>query len=77
MKELIDFMARSLVDQPDQVVVHEAGTRRGEAVYELTVAPDDVGKVIGRQGRTARAMRNILAAAASLQGRQASLDILD
>ena len=77
MKELIEFMARSLVDSPDQVSVDEGGSRRGETIYELTVAPEDLGKVIGRQGRTARAMRTILSAAASVQGQQVSLDILD
>lgn len=77
MRELVEFMARSLVDHPDQVSVDEAGSRRGESVYELTVAPEDLGKVIGRQGRTARAMRTILSAAASIQGQQVSLDILD
>lgn len=77
MKELVEFMARSLVDSPDQVRVDQAGSRRGESIYELTVAPEDLGKVIGRQGRTARAMRTILSAAGSVQGQQASLDILD
>lgn len=77
MRELVEFIARSLVDKPDQVVVRDGGSRRGEAVYELTVAPEDVGKVIGRQGRTARAIRTVLSASASLQGRAATLDILD
>lgn len=77
MQELIEFMARSLVDKPDQVRVDEAGSRRGESVYELSVAPEDLGKVIGRQGRTARAMRTVLSAAASVQGQSVSLDIVD
>ena len=76
MKELIEFLAKSLVDQPDEVEVAEF-RRENATVLELTVAPDDLGKVIGRQGRTARAIRSILAAAASKAHRRYSLDILD
>jgi predicted RNA-binding protein YlqC (UPF0109 family) len=62
MKELLGLMARALVDHPDEVVVTEI---EGEqtTVYELKVAQDDLGKVIGKQGRTARAIRTILASA--------------
>ena len=76
MKELIEFLAKSLVDQPDEVEVAEF-RRENATVLELTVAPDDLGKVIGRQGRTARAIRSILAAAANKAHRRYSLDILD
>lgn len=76
MKELIEFLAKSLVDNADEVRVrtHE---RDQQTVLELEVAPADLGKVIGRQGRTARAMRTLLAAAGQKSRRRYSLDILD
>ena len=75
MKELVEFIARSLVDHPEEVRVDEV--RRADAtVYELRVAPDDLGRVIGRQGRTARAIRNILSATEK-GGVRAILDIVD
>ena len=75
MKDLVEFIAKSLVDQPEQVRVDEV--RRGDAtVVELRVAPDDLGRVIGRQGRTARAIRNLIAAA-ERGGSRTILDILD
>jgi len=76
MKELIEQIAKALVDNPDQVSVHAI---EGEqtTVLELRVAQSDLGKVIGRQGRTARAMRTLLAAAGNKQRRRYILDILD
>ena len=76
LKELVDFMARGLVDHPDEVAVEilQAGD---DAVYELQVHPDDIGHVIGKQGRTARAMRLTLGAAASKMDRRADLEIAD
>ncbi len=75
MKDLVEFIAKSLVDHPEQVRVDEV--RRGDAtVVELRVAPDDLGRVIGRQGRTARAMRNLITAAEH-SGSRPILDILD
>jgi predicted RNA-binding protein YlqC (UPF0109 family) len=75
MKDLVEFIAKSLVDHPEEVRVDEV--RRGETtVVELRVAPDDLGRVIGRQGRTARAMRNLIAAA-ERGGSRTILDILD
>ncbi|MEO8216980.1 MAG: KH domain-containing protein [Acidobacteriota bacterium] len=76
MKALIEFLARSLVDRPDEVEVREL-RRDSATVLELMVAPEDLGKVIGRQGRTARAIRSVLAAASSKSQRRFSLDILD
>ncbi|HVT03231.1 MAG TPA: KH domain-containing protein [Thermoanaerobaculia bacterium] len=76
MKELVEFIARSLVDETDGVRVTEQQRDRLR-VLELRVAQADLGKVIGRQGRTARAMRNVLAAACSKSGRRYSLDIID
>jgi predicted RNA-binding protein YlqC (UPF0109 family) len=76
MKELIEFLAKSLVDEPDEVEIRTR-TRDQATVVELTVAPNDLGKVIGRQGRTARAMRTLLNTAGNKQRRRYILDILD
>lgn len=76
MKELVEFVAKSLVDSPDEVKVRVR--ERDEAtVLELSVAAADLGKVIGRQGRTARALRTILSAAGQKTRRRYTLDILD
>jgi len=76
MKPLIEFLAKSLVDTPAEVSVHSI--ERGDAtVLELEVAQPDLGKVIGRQGRTARAIRTLLSAAGQKQRRRYILDILD
>jgi hypothetical protein len=74
--DLILYIARSLVDKPDEVEVEEFD-EDGTTVYELTVAEDDLGKVIGKQGRTARAMRQLLQAASSKQHKRAVLEILE
>jgi hypothetical protein len=76
LKELIDFMARALVDNPDMVKVSEI---EGEqtSVLELRVAKEDLGKVIGKQGRTARAMRTILSAASTKIRKRAVLEIIE
>lgn len=76
MKELIAYVARTLVDDPAAVEVREV---EGEqtAVIELRVAKDDLGKVIGKQGRTARALRTILSAASTKLHRRAILEILE
>ncbi len=75
MKELVEFIAKSLVDRPEEVRVDEL--RRGDTiVLELRVAPDDLGRIIGRQGRTARAIRNLLAASQRGAARTI-LDIVD
>jgi len=76
MRELIEFLAQSLVDHPDEVRtrVYE---REQQTVIELEVDPADLGKVIGRQGRTARALRTVLSAAGQKSRRRYSLDILD
>ena len=74
MKELVELIAQALVDQPEKVVVKQAENEQG-TVLELEVAPDDLGKVIGKQGRTARAIRMILNAAGMKLKRRYSLDI--
>ncbi len=76
MTDLILFIAKSLVDKPDEVEVEEFD-EDGTTVYELTVAEDDLGKVIGKQGRTARAMRQLIQAASSKQHKRAVLEILE
>ncbi len=76
MKELITFIAKALVDSPDQVVVSEVVGEQ-TSVIELKVAKDDLGKVIGRQGRTARAMRTILSAASTKLRKRSVLEILE
>jgi len=76
VRELIEFLAKSLVDNPDEVRVH-SHDRDQQTVLELEVAPADLGKVIGRQGRTARAFRVLLNAAGQKTRRRFSLDILD
>ena len=76
MKELVEFLARELVDDPDAVRVEETLDDRG-SVITLSVAPDDMGKVIGRGGRTARAIRAVVRAAATRRGISARVDIAD
>jgi len=76
MKELLQHMVRELVDHPDDVEIEEM-TGDKVTTLELRVAPDDLGKVIGRRGRTAGAMRLILSAAATKQRKRAVLEILD
>lgn len=76
MKELVEFLARELVDDPDAVRVEESLDDRG-SVITLSVAPDDMGKVIGRGGRTARAIRAVVRAAATRRGISARVDIAD
>jgi uncharacterized protein len=77
MRDLIEYVARGLVDHPDEVEVREVDGDGGGLVLELRVAPGDLGKVIGRQGRTARALRVLLSAAATKTQRKVSLEILD
>ncbi len=76
MKQLVEFVAKSLVDQPADVNVHQL-ERDQATVLELEVAQPDLGKIIGRQGRTARALRTLLSAAGQKQRRRYILDILD
>ncbi|MEW6289217.1 MAG: KH domain-containing protein [Thermodesulfobacteriota bacterium] len=76
MKELVNFIATSLVDQPQAVEVSETA-QEDAVVLELRVAKDDLGKVIGKQGRTARAIRALLSAAAARQNKRARLEIVE
>ena len=73
---IVRHLARSLVDKPDAVKVSES-SRDGAVVIELRVAPDDLGKVIGRRGQTARALRTLLSAATSVSGQRVLLNIVE
>jgi len=74
--ELLDYLARRLVDEPDAVRVEEV-EEDGALLLRLHVAPDDVGKVIGRQGRIARALRTLVRAGGAHEGRRLVLEIVD
>jgi uncharacterized protein len=76
LRELVDYLARGLVDHPEQVEVDEV-SEPDALVFELKVAEDDLGKVIGKQGRTAKALRTILAAASVKTRRRVMLEILE
>jgi uncharacterized protein len=76
LRTVVEVIARALVDKPDSVRVAET-ERRGMTVLELTTAPGDMGKIIGRQGRTAAALRTLVALTAEKHGKRAQLDIRD
>ncbi|WP_373498546.1 KH domain-containing protein [Desulfococcus sp.] len=76
MKDLVKYIAQALVDNPDQVSVEEVEGNQ-TSVLELKVAKEDLGKVIGKQGRTARAMRTILSAASAKVKKRTVLEILE
>jgi uncharacterized protein len=75
LAEFLEYLARQLVDDPDAVRVEEEEDEYGGLVLHLHVADDDVGKVIGRQGRVARALRTVLRAAAAGEDRRVQLEI--
>jgi predicted RNA-binding protein YlqC (UPF0109 family) len=75
-KEIVEYLARRLVDEPDAVRVEEV-ERDGAVVLQLHVAPDDVGKVIGRQGRLARALRTVVRASAARREQRVLLEIIE
>ena len=76
MRELVEYLARSLVEHPDEVRVEEF-EEDGELIIELRVADGDVGRVIGREGRVAKAIRTIARAAAAGEDRRVSVDIVE
>ncbi len=76
MRKLVEYIAQSLVDNPSAVQVREVRNDRNALVLELHVAPEDFGKVIGRQGRVAKAMRTLLRAGGTREGRHTALDIV-
>ena len=77
MKELLEYLARGLVEHPDEVRVNEVEENDGAIVLELSVADDDYGNVIGRGGRTAAALRTVVKAAAVRSKRRVFVDIVD
>jgi predicted RNA-binding protein YlqC (UPF0109 family) len=77
MKEFIEFIAKHLVDNPESVVIDESVQEDKKIVLSLRVKADDVGKVIGKQGKTAQAMRTLLTAIAAKDGKRAILEIVD
>ena len=76
MKEVLEYVARALVDEPDAVEVTEI-EGDGSVMLKLKVAPDDMGKVIGKRGRTVRAIRSVVRAAGSLQGLSTMVEIVE
>ncbi|MDX6521790.1 MAG: uncharacterized protein QOG02_1355 [Gaiellales bacterium] len=77
MEEILTHLARELVDNPDQVRVERIEREDGELVLELHVAPEDMGKVIGKQGRIARALRTVVKASSVRAGRRVHVEIAD
>ncbi|GBG54909.1 KH domain-containing protein [bacterium BFN5] len=75
MKQLVEVIAKSLVQNPEQVSVTEAA-ENNTTVYELRVAPDDMGKIIGKQGRIAKAMRTVVKAAATRENKKVTVEII-
>ena len=75
MKELVEYIAKSLVDNTDEVSVSQVNGERA-VILELRVAQEDMGKIIGKQGRIAKAMRTIVKAAATKEGKRAVVEIL-
>lgn len=76
MEELIAYIVKNLVSDPDAVKVEKGGMREDATIYNLTVADDDKGFVIGRQGRVAKALRAVVKAAASRKGEKINIDII-
>lgn len=76
MKEFIEFIARNLVDKPEEVTITEE-MRENKTVFKLKVGESDIGKVIGKQGKTAQAMRTLLSAVSAKEGKRVILEIVD
>ena len=77
MKELLEVIARALVNSPDEVRVDERTEEDGTIVLELSVAPEDMGKVIGKKGRIAKAIRTVIKTAAMRNDQKVFIDIVD
>lgn len=77
MRELLEYLVRALVDEPEKVSIEEFEEDDGTVVLELSVADDDYGKVIGRGGRTANALRTVVKAAAVRESKRVLVDIVD
>lgn len=77
MKELIEFIAKSLVEKPEQVVLTQEVADDGSTLIKLAAAQEDMGRIIGKQGRTAKAMRTLLNAKATRESKRATLQIME
>ena len=76
-RAVLEYLARSIVDDPDGVAVEANGGRRGDVRLSLHVSPDDMGKVIGRRGRTAQAIRTVVRAAGAREATEVNVEIVD
>ncbi|MDO8885363.1 KH domain-containing protein [Candidatus Oleimmundimicrobium sp.] len=76
MKELLEILAKALVDKPEEVKVSQIEGEKS-VILQLRVAPDDIGKVIGKEGRIAKALRTVIKASATKEGKKAMVEILD
>jgi predicted RNA-binding protein YlqC (UPF0109 family) len=77
MKDLIEYIAKSLVEKPDEIVISEEVTEDGTVLVKLAAAQEDMGRIIGKQGRNAKAMRTLLNAKATRESKRASLQIME
>ena len=77
MQEFVEFISKHLVDYPDKVVVEIKSEEEKRVIFALKVDANDIGKVIGKQGKTAQAMRTLLTAVAAKEGKRAILEIVD
>ncbi len=75
MRDVVDYLARSLVDEPDRVGVRALSTGSGD-LYEIRTAPGDVGRLVGRGGRTVKSMRRVVRALAKQEGQRADVEVL-
>ena len=77
MKALIEYIAKSLVEKPDEIVISEEIAQDGSVLVKLAAAQEDMGRIIGKQGRNAKAMRTLLNAKATRENKRASLQIME
>lgn len=77
MKDLIEYIARSLVEKPEEIIVSEEQAEDGSVLVKLAAAQEDMGRIIGKQGRNAKAMRTLLNAKATREKRRAALQIME
>jgi len=77
MKDLIEYIARSLVEKPDEIVISDEVAEDGTVLVKLAAAQEDMGRIIGKQGRNAKAMRTLLNAKATRENKRASLQIME
>ena len=77
MKDLIEYIAKSLVEKPEEIVISEEEAEDGTVLVKLAAAQEDMGRIIGKQGRNAKAMRTLLNAKATRENRRASLQIME